>query len=175
MVLDLEAGFGRQGRPAGTQYEPVEHRLGGLRIGMAHVVIDLRKLGDDVRSVASRSDHMMNPRLFWGVFAQKLCGMVHQFNPVQRRAAFLGGSRCVGCLAVKAELRGHPRQGRRITCRIPIARMPVQDCVTTLEQPGSGHEDLTGPPLLGRAAEQKDRSGLLSCLDLVGEGQGGRD
>ena len=133
--------------------------LGHLfRIGMANVVVDLCKVGHDVRRSAAAGDDVVDARVLRHVLAHEIGHVVHGFDAVERRAATLGRAGRMGGQAMEAKF------GRHVCERAPGTRvvtgtgMPVKHGVNIPEQPLANHVDLARTAFFGRRSVHADRA-----------------
>jgi hypothetical protein len=106
-----------------------------------------------------------------GVCSRISSGRVHrQHQRVERAAALLGGTGGVRGGAVEPELDRDPGQATGVAGAVPRARVPVEDGVAVVEQPGPGHEHLRRPAFLRRAHVEPHRALERPGLDLLGDG-----
>ena len=102
---------------------------------------------------------------------QELYAHVQQLHCVQGAAAQLGADGGVGRLAVKPIQHLAVGQVAAAGNIVGVARVPGEGNVGAVKHALAGHEGLAGAALLGRAAEEFERS-LGSVLQIVPHGQG---
>jgi hypothetical protein len=126
--------------------------------------------GHHVRLVAARGHDVVDAGVFRNVLAQVVHADVHQFDRVERAAAGLRGSRSVGRDAVEREPRAEYCLAVPVIRPGPVGRVPGENDIDVVEQPGAQHVGLGVHGFLGRRAVEPHRAREIVRRHDAGEG-----
>ena len=169
--LVLEARFGTHGRRSRRVDDTFEEFLDHLPSRVAHVVVHLGKLRNNIRRVTAVGYHVVHTAIRRHVLTHHVDHVVHHFDAVESRTTAVGCGRRVRCDAMKTETSGFVRRGARRRRMVAICRVPVQHDVDIVKQTFAGHVDLTGSAFFGRCAIYPNRAFGIRLFEPRGDGR----
>ena len=138
--------------------------LQNCAVFVAAVIIDLRKIGYYIWSLAPFGNHVMHPRIRRNMFAHHVHHVIHRLHPVQSRTAPVGCGRGMGRLTAKPDFGRNVSQRSRGVGTVTVGGMPVQHRIHIVEQTRPHHIYLARTALFGGGAIQFDGAFLPRFL-----------